>query len=286
MNAFVSSLFRVASGPSRIATLVLTLAVPAFTATPAVRAAELAAVPMQGGMVMPMFSYHADRGTLEVMLDPTIPQLTPLRVSNPGDSFAAGDPWFDALDPSRQSLAFSRRYGFVMGTMTDPLPAGTALWLRKIAASPELGFYRYRNTDPKAWEPIFGTAGSPAAWLWNGAMFHPAVTAPAVDGELSATFDAYLGDAATGAPVAGTTTPPFVLRFTSVSDGRPALVIAQKVAISWAVTPGQWVLETANAPTGAAWTRLTETPVTLDGRPTVLLEPAAVRRFYRLTQVP
>ena len=89
----------------------------------AAQAAVLTSVPMQGGMVMPALSYSASEGTLRVMVDPTIPQLTPLLVSHPGDSFDPADRWFDALDPSRQGLAFSKRYGFVMATVTDPLPA-------------------------------------------------------------------------------------------------------------------------------------------------------------------
>lgn len=44
---------------------------------------------MQGGMVMPMVSYSAADGRVHVMLDPTIPQFTPLLVSNPGGQLLA-----------------------------------------------------------------------------------------------------------------------------------------------------------------------------------------------------
>ena len=70
--------------------------------TSVARAATLNAVPMQGGMVMPMVSYLAEQGRLQVMMPAEVPQLTPLMVSHPGDSFDPADPWFDALDPSRQ----------------------------------------------------------------------------------------------------------------------------------------------------------------------------------------
>ena len=113
----------------------LLLAVVALGSAPAVRAAILTAVPMQGGMVMPMVSYHAADGRLHVMMPPETPQLTPLLVSHPGDGFDPADPWFDALDPGRQGQSFSRRYGFVMDTVTDPLPA--ASWLP--LARPVLG---------------------------------------------------------------------------------------------------------------------------------------------------
>lgn len=67
---------------------------------PTVNAAILTAVPMQGGMVMPMVSYHADDGRIHVMMPTQIPQLTPLLVSNPADGFDPADPWFDVLDPA------------------------------------------------------------------------------------------------------------------------------------------------------------------------------------------
>ncbi len=126
----------------------------------ALLAATLTSVPMQGDMIMPMISYHAAAGSLTVNVDPTVPQLTPLLISNPGDSFDPADPWYDALDPSCQGLAFSRRYGFTMDMASDPLPAGTAIWIRKLASTPGLGAYLCRSSSPKAWTPIFGTAGS------------------------------------------------------------------------------------------------------------------------------
>ena len=216
------------------------------------------------------------------MLDPTVPQLTPLLVSNPGDNFAADDPWFDALDPSRQGLAFSRRYGFVMDTMTDPLPAGTAIWLRKLSGPAALGAYRYANTEPKVFEPIFGTAGSAAARAWNGMMFHPTFTAPPGTENYTATFDAYLADAGTGAEIPNTSSGPFSLTWTTVPDGRPALTIATKVAIAWPVASANWVLEAADSLPAANWTAVAATPITLDGQTTVLLEPAAASKVYRL----
>lgn len=88
---------------SVVPVLTAVLALSARLAT----AATLTAVPMQGGMVMPMVSYSAADGRIHVMVDPTVPQLTPLLVSNPADNFAAEDPWYSALDPRAQGLAFS-----------------------------------------------------------------------------------------------------------------------------------------------------------------------------------
>lgn len=249
-------------------------------------AQPLATVPMQGGMVMPMIGYHSEHGHLHVMLDPTVPALTPLMTSNPGVSFDPLDPWFEALDPSRQGLAFSRRYGFVMDTMTDPLPDGTAIWIRKLSGSPELGAYRYRSSAPKAFEPIFGTAGSAAGLKWDGMMFHPCFTAPAGTNAVNAVFQVYLADATTGAEVAGSASDPFDLVWTTLPDGRPSISIGQRLVLSWALPTGNYVLESTDSLPSGNWSLVATTPVTIDGRPTVILDSSLGGRFFRLRSQP
>ncbi len=257
-----------------------------FSAPAALTAATLNAVPMQGGMVMPMIAYRATEARLRVMVDPAVPQLTPLLVSNPGDGFDPADPWFDALDPSRQGLAFSRRYGFVMDTMTDPLPAGTAIWIRKISSSPGLGAYRYQNTAPKVFEPIFGTAGSSNALSWNGMMFHPTFAAPPGVGTYTATFEAYLVNTGTGAEVPGSSTGPFVFNWTDVSDGRIVVGIAQRLVITWPISNAKTVLEAASSLPATNWTVVTNTPVLLEGQSAVILEASEAKKFYRVRAIP
>jgi len=141
-----------------------------------------------------MVAYEQATGRLRVTMPSETPQLTPLLVSNPADSFDPEDPWYDALDPTRAGLSFSRRYGFVMDVMTDPIPIDTAIWIRRLSGSEQLGFYRYAGSEPKAWEPIFGTAGTPLAMEWSGMMFHPGVTALPGTEPLSATFEVYLAN--------------------------------------------------------------------------------------------
>lgn len=245
-------------------------------------AATLTTVPMQGGMAMPMVAYHAEHGHLHVMMPTDVPQLTPLLVSNPADHFDPADPWYDDLDPSRKGLSFSRRYGFVMDAMSDPLPANTAIWLRKLSGPPELSFYRYAGSAPKAWQPIFGTAGSPTALEWNGMMFHPAITAPAGPTGITATFEAYLVDKTTGAEIEHSSSGPLEFPFTNVADGRPALDIGNRVAIAWPADAAGYVLEQADTLPAAVWVTVPVTPVTIDGKPTVLLEPSARAKFFRL----
>jgi hypothetical protein len=254
---------------------------------PQANAAILTNVPMQGGMVMPELSYQASDGVLRVQMDPTVPQLTPLLVSHPGDHFDPADPWYDALDPSRQGLAFSKRYGFVMASVTDPLPIGTGIWIRKLSSSPELGFYRaHAMSLPKLMQPIFGTDGTTNVYSWNGTMFHPCVTAPAGTNTYTATFEAFLVDTTTGVAVPGSSTGPFLLNWTTVPDGRPVLNISRKIVIEWPASVTNYVLEYTDALPSSTWMRVTNTPVMLDGQPAVILDINEAEMFFRMSPGP
>lgn len=240
---------------------------------------------------MPMLAYHAADSTLTIQIDPTVPQLTPLLVSNPGDTFDPADPWYDCLDPSRQGLAFSRRYGFVMDTATDPLPSGIAIWIRKLSSSPGLGAYRYRSGAVRLWDPIFGTAGVTNALQWDGTMFHPGFTAPPGTGSYTAMFEAFLMNTDTGEPVANGSTSPFTLNWTGVPDGRPTLTIAftvltNNIMVSWPTTATNYVLEATETLTGSSWSLVTNTPVLVEGQTAVILAAGAPGKFYRLRLVP
>jgi hypothetical protein len=252
-----------------------------------VSAAVLTQVPMQGSMVMPEVSYSAGDGMIHVMMPGTVPQLTPLLVSNPSDSFDPADPWFNALDPSAQGASFSRRYGFVMDTMSDPLPANTQMWIRKLSGPADLKIYRYASSEPKALEPIFGTEGTTNALYWNGYMFHPVVAAPPGTNGLTAMFEVYLVDTTTGQPVANSSSGPLTFNWTNVSDGRPALNLAQKIVVAWpAATLTNWVLEAAATVNAATWNAVTNTPVTVDGQPSVVLDRNADQQYFRMRFVP
>lgn len=245
-------------------------------------AAILTSVPMQGGMVMPMVSYQANDGRIHVMMPDEIPELIPLLVSHPGDSFDPSDPWYDSVDPSRQGESFSRRYGFVMDAMTDPLPAGIQMWIRKLSGSPELKAYRYRNTEPKAWEPIYGTAGVTNAMFWNGMMFHPAFTAPPNTNALTATFEVYLLDTASGLEVPNSSSGPLEFRWTNVHDGRPTLGIGQRTVVFWPANTTGWRLEGTEDLANGLWTEVTNSPVNLEGQAAVVIDPEDARKFFRM----
>ena len=157
-----------------------------------VSAAILTQIPPPDSMAMPMVSYQASDGMIHVMMPGAVPQLTPLLVSNPGDSFDPADPWFNALDPSAQGASFSRRYGFMMDSMSDPLPVNTQMWIRKLTGPADLKIYNYSSSIPKQLTPVFGTDGSTNAVYWNGMMWHPVVAAPPGTNSYTATFEVYL----------------------------------------------------------------------------------------------
>ncbi len=250
-------------------------------------AATLTNVPMQGGMAMPMVAYSATDGKIHVMMPMEVPALTPLLVSNPTDNFDPADPWFDSVDPSRQGASFSRRYGFMMDAMTDPLPANTQMWIRKVSGAAELKAYRYKDTAPKAWQPIFGTDGVTNALYWNGMMFHPAFTAPPGTNNLSATFELYLLNTTTGIEVPNSSSGLLVFDWTNLSDGRPSLSLAQKITVAWPVsTATNWVLESATTANASAWTTVTNSPIVVDGKPCVVLEISGAAQFFRMRYLP
>jgi len=150
-----------------------------------------------------------------------------------------------------------------------------------------LSVYQYSGSDPKAMEPIFGTAGSPLARPWNGMMFHPLFAAPPGTNELVASFQLYLVNAASGQEVTGSASEILEFRWSNVVDGRPVLTVAQRVVIAWPEgTAAQWVLEATDSLASGAWEPVTNTPVIVDGKPAVVLEGAAAQRTFRMRFVP
>jgi hypothetical protein len=252
-------------------------------------AAVLTNVPMQGSMLMPVVYYHADTDTVTVDLSAILvtAQLTPLLVSNSQDSFSPGDPWFDSLDPSRQGLAFSRRYGFDMDVMTDYLAEDRELWIRRLSSSPNLGIYDYHESaTSKIWTPIFGTAGTSNATYWSGLMWHVGVTAPAGTNTYSATFEVYVVNSTTGQEVPGSGSGPFTLHWTDIPDGRPPLNIAAQVSgqvqLVWPASATNWTLVSASTPEASSWSAVTNASVTRNHECAVTLSAAQAARFFRL----
>ena len=258
-----------------------------------IRAGVLETVPRQGGMLMPEVYYHADTDTVTVDLSGVTSggnQLTPLLISDPGDWFDPASAWFDCLDPSRQGRAFSRRYGWDMDVMSDLLPDGRALWIRNLGSSPELEFYDYNDyVAPLTWNPIWGTAGTRNATVWNRIMWHFGATAPPGSNVYSATFEVYVVDTTTGQEVPGSGSGPLPLTWTCVPDGRPVLTITNSppgaVTVSWPASGTNWSLFWTTNLLSTNWVAATNSVVALGSYSTVMLSNTLPRQFYRLQYV-
>jgi hypothetical protein len=67
----------------------------------------------------------------------------------------------------------------------------------------------------------------------------------------------------------------------------PALSIAQKVFVAWPPgTATNWVLQSATSVNATNWTKVTNTPVVLDGQPGVVLDRSAAQQYFRLNYAP
>jgi hypothetical protein len=282
---------RFASLPRRLraGAIAATLTMSLLGVTFAIPAAELATVPMQGSMLMPTVWYHEATDSVTVGLDDIIvtAQLTPLLVSHPNDWFKTEDPWFESLDPSRQGLAFSRRYGFVMHAMTDYLPLDRELWIRKISSSPALSFYDYNDfVSPKTWHPVFGTEGTTNATYWSGLMWHIGVTAPPDTNTSLATFEIFVMNTTTGQPVPNSSSGPFLLAWTCVPDGRPGLTISNaapgQVRLQWPASASNWSLLSGSSLHNQYWQAVTNTPTVFGDKLHMTLAATNLNQFYRL----
>ncbi len=125
------------------------------------------------------------------------PQPTPLPMVNYGDAHTAPA---DVLD----GKFISSQYGFLAdGFIT--LPQGAAIWVEMTGATPGIEAYEGGMRMMRAnhtYAPIFGTAGSDAAWKWGGTMHHPWFAA-ANAGSYAMSFNLYIGDENTGAALQG-----------------------------------------------------------------------------------
>lgn len=246
---------------------------------------QLGAVPMQGGMVMPAIRYLAEHGHLMVTLPSAVPHLTPLEESNPDAHFNPASPWYEDLDPDQKAKAFNRQYGFVMDGTSDLLPLGTAIWIQILSSDHGLEAYTYRSIseDEQIWTPMFGTKDSSKIFEWDMRMFHPAFVAPQGSGPLTAEFEAFVVDTGTGERFQDIDGVTFTLQWTAEqSDEMPELSIARMIVLTW---PGNFAnhhLESTSDLDSGEWHMMHATPVMMDGKSTVILDPSHQGMYFRL----
>ncbi|WP_309398811.1 PEP-CTERM sorting domain-containing protein [Cerasicoccus maritimus] len=203
------------------------LAIAASAAS--LHAAELSSV----GQIMPMvhisIQFNSFDNTLAAVVDSDVPQMTPLSILSPGDSFNPADPWYDTLDPSQEGLAWTRRYGFV--STLDPAPDDLYFWVSLDAVSAGLEAYYYRES-PATFEAIFGTDGSSFLWQYPDSMTHPVFATDNV-GNYSVSGIVYIGDE-NGVADPSYEAAPFTLNLTAVPEPSTYAVLLGASALALA----------------------------------------------------
>lgn len=145
----------------------------------------------QGAAPMKHADITFDGTNLAVQIDDTVP--TP--------QFRALDPPYEFDPTSSWSVLTGKAYNFQYGWNPGgfiTLPPGGWIWIEQLSATPGLEIYQRPPATP-AYDPIFGTNGSPVHWRWSGAMTHNAyaVLNP-TQSSYEATYRVYIGDTTTG----------------------------------------------------------------------------------------
>lgn len=124
------------------------------------------------------------------------PVLRPLEAP---DEFDPNQPWAVLT-----GKAYNFQYGWDSALIDEimyPFPPGSAVWFKMLSQSPELEVY----FKDGGYVPLFGTPdaeGNPSSdiWMWDKRMRHNTYAVPkSFYGRLSGQYEAYLGDAISGA---------------------------------------------------------------------------------------
>jgi hypothetical protein len=142
--------------------------------------------------------YDSGANEMHAVLDtgPATPRLVPVPA---GYTFDARSNYYVF-----NGKAYNFQYAWNPGGLFTN-PAGAALWIECLNASPGLECYdgpgNKNISPPRTYAPIFGTGGSSMRWQWYGAMAHNsyAVLNP-TNTTVSAQYRIYFGDATTGDP--------------------------------------------------------------------------------------
>jgi len=136
------------------------------------------------------------------------PVMWPLMGTDEFDPTAA---WYNPLN----DMAYNFQYGWDSAAFNPALlPEGGKIWIELLSQSPGLSTYDKNN----AYVPIFGTDGSSNIWMWSETMAHNVYTVEPQFAQWSATYLVYIGDATTGAALAGYGSDTVTLTWTSVPE--------------------------------------------------------------------
>jgi len=100
-------------------------------------------------------------------------------------------------------------------------------------------------------------------------------------------YTVFIGGNDLASKVSGTAALGHGLAVTFSVTPAPVLSIAQKVFVAWpSGTATNWLLQSASTVSPNNWSDVTNTPVTVDGQPGVVLERSAAQQYFRMNYVP
>jgi hypothetical protein len=112
---------------------------------------------------------------------------------------------------------YNSQYGWMADGFID-LPSGAGIFVLPVSVDAGLECYEggmRSMLHMHTYAPILGTEGNSDPWSWSGAMTHNWYAAQSV-GQYEATYDVYVGDLATGEPLAGYAPDQVTLSFQAV----------------------------------------------------------------------
>jgi hypothetical protein len=198
-----------------LAVATLTLSTPASAyVTPKIGGAQVSGMNL---MIMPEITIVGTNVVVEGMMGPWMtlmgdsrPVLRPL---DNGQTFDPAAVYYNALN----GKAYNYQYGWAPADgLGSLIPTGNKIWIEVLSQTAGLKTYDRNNNSV----PIFGTDGAPNIWKFNEmmSMSHNYYTVTPGIGEWSATYKVYIGDATTGAALAGYVSQTVDLTWTSIPE--------------------------------------------------------------------
>jgi hypothetical protein len=103
-------------------------------------------------------------------------------------------------------------------------------------------------------------------------------------------FEVYVVNPTTSQEVPGSSSGPFVLNWTDVPDGRPALAInrtdTNSIILTWPSSAVNWSLVSSTNLNSTNWTTVTNAVVLSGNQSAVSLDSLTVQQFFRLRRNP
>jgi hypothetical protein len=178
-------------------------------------------------MIMPEITYDAATQKITVKTMMGMPWMTLMGNDRPVLRPLTGTDTFDSSNktyyPALNGKAYNYQYGWSNGIFAanhTVLPTGAKIWIELQNQTPGLSTYNKNSS----YAPIFGTDGSSNIWKWNEmmGMAHNVYAVTPGIADWSATYNVYMGDATTGAPLAGYFSDTVTLTWSSIPVPEPA----------------------------------------------------------------